>query len=404
MERQDRLEGVELRSAEARGGGAARPGGPGAGGGAIRVTPVRGRRDFDRFLKLPWKIYERDPNWVPPLLLDQKNVLDRRKHPFHQHAEVEYFLAWKGGEVVGRIAAIVNHAYVEFHDERTGFFGFFECVDDAEVAAALLRTAEGWVRERGMDRILGPMSFSTNEECPLAMLVEGFDRPPAVMMAYNPPYYPRLVEGAGYEKAKDLLAYFVDDPNPPERLRRGVARLQESEEIRIRPVDMKRFREEVAAIKGIYNSAWERNWGFVPMTDAEFDHLARQLRPIVNPNLCLIAEVRGEPAGFAVALPDYHQVLRHLNGRLFPFGLFKLLWYRRKIDGIRVITLGLKPGFRRMGLDAMFYLRIFEEGVKGGYRWAECSWILEDNWDMRRPLERLGARAYKTYRIYAKEL
>ncbi|MBI3797367.1 MAG: N-acetyltransferase, partial [Deltaproteobacteria bacterium] len=238
----------------------------------MRISPVHNRRDLQRFLKLPWRIYQGNSLWVPPLLFDLKKLLDPRKHPFHQHAEVQYFLAWRGEEVVGRIAAIVNHQYVQFHEDATGFFGFFESIDDQSVAVALLAAAERWVAERGMQRIRGPMNFSTNEEC--GLLVDGFQHPPAVMMPYNLPYVARLIETAGYTKAKDLLAYLLDDTTPPERLVRGVARLQRRHHITIRPINLRRFRQEVALMLEVYNSAWERNWGFVPMTTAEVDSLA----------------------------------------------------------------------------------------------------------------------------------
>jgi GNAT superfamily N-acetyltransferase len=366
----------------------------------VRVVPVHGRRDLKRFLTLPWRIYQDDPFWVPPLLYELKRLLDPRKHPFHRHAEVEYFLALRGDEVVGRIAAIVNRQYVEFHDEATGFFGFFESINDAEVAAALLGTAERWVSARGMGRIRGPMNFSTNEEC--GLLVEGFHYSPTVMMPHNPLYYSQLMKAAGYAKSKDLLAYLLDDTTPPERLVRGVERLRKGQDVTIRPINVRRFWEEIGSLQAIYHSAWERNWGFIPMTKAECDHFARQMRWIANPNLCLIAEARGEPLGFALALPDYNQALKHVDGRLLPFGLLKLLWYQRKINTARVLILGLKPGFRRRGIDAMLYLRLWEEAPKNGYPVVECSWILEDNWEMRRGLERMGARIYKTYRIYEK--
>jgi GNAT superfamily N-acetyltransferase len=365
---------------------------------------VRGRAKLRRFIRLPWRLYSGDAAWVPPLIADVRAILDRRRHPFHRHAETEYFLAWRGREPVGRIAATINHRHDEFHGERAGFFGFFETEDDEDVARALLAAAEAWLRERGATFCRGPLSFSTNEEAGLGVLIDGFEHPPVIQMAHTLPYYPRLLESAGYVKAKDLLAYLIDNEDPPERLVRGVERLQRAERIRIRPLDVKRLSEEVVRIKAIYNSAWERNWGFVPMTEAEFDHLARKLRPVVDPNVCLIAEVDGEPVGFALALPDYNRALRYTNGRLFPFGVLKLLWHRKKIDGVRVLTLGVTPGYRKKGLDAMLYLKLFRNGVPRGYRWAECSWILEDNWEMRRGLERMGARVYKTYRIYEKSL
>lgn len=387
--------------------GSARPdGGARSIGGeaGLRVERVRSRRELGIFLKLPWRIYAADPVWVPPLLSDQKKVLDPR-HPFHAHAEVACFLAWRGGEPVGRIAAIANHRYNEFHGDRTGFFGLFESVDDADVAAALLATAEEWLRARGLERALGPMNFSTNDELfSPGVLVDGFERPPSIMMAHTPPYYAALLEGAGYTGAKDLVAYWLAGERPPERLLRGIARLQRSEGVVVRSLDLRRFDEEVRAIQDVYHSAWERNWGFVPMTDAEFAHLAKSFRPVVEPRLCVIAEVDGQAVGFALTLPDYHQVLKRLNGRLLPFGLLKFLWYRRKIDAARVLTLGIRPGYRHRGLDAMMIVRIWEQAVELGYAQGECSWILEDNWDMRRGIERVGGQVYKTYRVYEKAL
>ena len=357
--------------------------------GSVDVRPVTGRGDLRRFLRLPWSIYRDDAAWVPPLLVEQRKLLDRRKHPFHEHADVEYFLARRGERVLGRIAAIVNHRHVEFHDEKAGFFGFFECVDDVEVAAALLRRAEDWVRARGMELMRGPMNFSTNEEC--GLLVDGFDMPPMIMMTHNPPYYARLLEACGYSKAKDLLAYYLVDDGVPERLLRGAERVQQRAGATIRPIELKRLRGEVEIIRDIYNSAWERNWGFVPMTDAEFDAMAAQLKQIVNPEICVIAEVAGEPVGFALGLPDYNQAIRHTNGRLLPFGIFKLLWHARRIDAARVITLGVKPSHRRLGLDAMMMLRIWQKGTAAGYHRGRIA-------------ERLGGFVYKTYRVYDRPL
>ncbi|MBA4159552.1 MAG: N-acetyltransferase [Gemmatimonadetes bacterium] len=371
----------------------------------MRVREIAAGESLRRFVDLAWKINAADPHWVPPLRMSLNATLDRRKHPFHRHAEVAYFLAERGGEAAGRIAAIVNHRHNEFHEEKTGFFGFFESVDDPQVADALLGAAAEWLRARGMERMRGPTSFSTNEEAPLGVLVEGFDSAPFIMMAHNPPYYDRLLMDAGLRKAKDLLAYYLDDVNPHERLRRGVERIAKREGVAVRPLNMRRFKEDVDIIKSIYNAAWTRNWGFVPMTDEEFDYVAKDFKPIVDPNLCLIAEVKGEPVGFSLALPDINQVLKKIpGGRLFPFGIFHFLREKRRMRGIRVITLGFRPGYQHQGLGALLYLRGWQTGAERGYRRGEASWILEDNLDMRRPLENMGADPYKRFRIYEQPL
>jgi GNAT superfamily N-acetyltransferase len=369
------------------------------------VAPARDAASLNRFIRLPWRIYAHDPAWVPPLRADVRKVL-RADHPFHQHADAEFFLAVQDGEPVGRIAAVVNHQYNTFHETRTGFIGLFESIDDPAVAEALLRTAADWLRDRGMSEAIGPFNLSTNDELySPGILLDNFARPPVLMMAHNPPYYAALFEAAGWEKERDLLSYWLEDRRTPQRLIRGVERLTGSiDGLVVRQLDMKRLPEEVERIKDVYNSAWERNWGFAPLTDAEIARLARDLKPIADPRFALIAEVHGAPVGFALALPDYNQALRHLNGRLLPFGFLKLLWHRRHIDGLRVFTLGLKPEYHRRGIDALFYLRIYQNGIDAGYRSAEASWILEDNWGMRRALERLGAFVHKTYRVYGTRL
>ena len=372
---------------------------------SVEIRAVRGRADLDRFIKLPYRIYRDDPNWVAPLLFDVRRLLDRAKHPFHQHADVEYFIAVRGDDVVGRIAAIVNHAHNEFYGDRLGFFGLFECVDDVEVARALFGAAEAWLRERGMDTVRGPMNLSTNEELSSpGILIDGFDTPPSVMMTHSPPFYSRLLEAAGYEKSQDLLAYWVDGRNKPEHLVKGLERLKGRQNVTIRTLDKKRLKEEVQRIKDIYNSAWERNWGFVPLTEAELDHMAKSLAPVVDPRLCAFAEVDGEPVGFLLELPDFNRALKPLKGRLFPFGLFRFLWNKRKIHVSRVITLGVRPEYRQRGIDAMLIMHTLTVGVDAGYVEGECSWILESNWQMRRGLERVGGRVYKTYRVYDKPL
>lgn len=373
--------------------------------GGVGVREVAGRADLERFLKFPWKIYEDDPLWVPPLLSDVRAALNPAKHPFHEHADVALFLARRGSTVVGRIAAVVNRAHNEFHGDTLGFFGLFESTDDQGVADALLTTAEDWLRARGMTAAQGPMNLSTNEEvCSPGVLIDGFHRPPALMMAHTPAYYAQLITRAGYAKAKDLLAYWFESEVTPPRLQRAYDRLLRDGRVKLRSLDVRRFDAEVETVRDIYNSAWERNWGFVPMTGAEITHMAKQLKPVVEPKLCAFAEVDGEPVGFVLGLPDFNVALKHVNGRLFPFGVAKLLWYKRRIAHCRTITLGLKPGFRGRGLDALLIAHLFMEARKVGIWKGECSWILEDNLDMRHGLERSGAFVDKTYRLYEKPL
>lgn len=372
----------------------------------VRVDSVRSRSDLQDFIRFPWKVYSEDPAWVPPLIREQKKLLDRSRHPFHQHAEVEYFLAWQNGEVVGRVAAILNYRHNEFHSENTGFFGFFEVMEDTAASDGILSAAEEWLAERGMDTIVGPMNFSTNDESHSpGILLDSYDKAPFVLMAHGRPYYPGLIEGAGYDKAKDLLAYWIPSNEPPARLTKAVERLEKGiDGLHIRQVDLKKLPEEVELVQSIYNSAWERNWGFVPLTQAEIDHLAAELKPILEPGYVLLAFIHGEPVGFSLTIPDFNQTLRHANGRLFPFGLAKVLWHARRIDRGRVFALGLKPGYRKKGIDAVFYLKTFQAGRELGHTTGESSWILEDNWEMRRALERTGAEVYKTYRVYEKAL
>jgi GNAT superfamily N-acetyltransferase len=371
----------------------------------VVIRPVRGKRELAQFMKLPWSVYQDDPVWVPPLLHDVKQLLDRDKHPFHRHADVELFLAWRDRRPVGRVAAIVNRSHNEFHEDRVGFFGLFECEDDEAVARALLQAAEVWLRDRDMDRARGPMNLSTNDELySPGVVVDGFDQPHRVMLAHTPRYYARLLEASGFQKANDLIAYELPGEPLPPRLVAMSERITQRTGVTIRPLDMRRYNEEVALVQSIYVSAWERNWGFTPITPDEIQHLARSLKPALLPRLCGIAEVDGEPVGFGLALPDYNQVLRRVNGRLLPFGFLKLLWYKRTIDVGRVLTLGLKPDWRNTGIHAVLMLYLLREGVNAGLQTGDCSWILEDNTMMRRVLERAGASAYKTFRVYEKAL
>jgi GNAT superfamily N-acetyltransferase len=366
------------------------------------VRVVENKKALKEFIKFPWHIYRNDPHWVPPLLTERKEFLNRNNNPFFKHADVVLYLAIKDDRIVGRIAGIINHNHIKTHNEKAGFFGLFECVNDREVAKILLDYVRDWLKSKGMEIMRGPANFSSNEDW--GFLLEGFDSPPVIMMPYNPPYYLELVEGYGMIKAKDLYAYFIDEtvPTPP-RVVRMAENIRKKERVKVRSLNMKEFDQEVAEIKQIYNSAWSKNWGFVPMTEEEFDHLAKNLKQIVDPQMVFIAEVNGKPAGFSLALPDFNQVLSRLSGRLLPFGILKLLWHtkiKNKIDGVRIITMGVVPEFQKRGIDTVFYLESYNVGVKRGYKWAEMSWILEDNFLMTRVLELLGAKLYKKYRLY----
>jgi len=370
---------------------------------SISVRPVSGTRELNRFITFPWKIYRGDPNWVPPLLIEQKGLLDTKKNPFFEHAEIRNFLAWRGRETVGRISAILDHHYNSFHDEKAGFFGFFESINEPAVSRALFTAAEQWVRDRGMNRLMGPTNPGTNHV--LALLIDGFDRPPVIQMPYNPRYYLELFADNGLEKAQDLYAYWMEDITPvSDKIKRVAELVRKRLKVTIRSLAVKRLKEEVQLIKEVYNDAWERNWGFVPWSDAEIQAVGRDLKMVVDPDLVMLAYVNDELAGFSLSLPDVNQALMHLNGRLFPFGLLKLLAYTKKINQIRVLALGVKKKFQNMGLDALFYYETYTRSTSHGFHAGEFSWILENNMPMRNAMEKWGARIYKTYRMYGKAL
>lgn len=365
------------------------------------VREVATTRDRDRFIRFPWTLYRNDACWVPPLISECRVFLDPARNPFFEHAEAKLFLAVDpAGAVRGRIAAVVNRRHIEIHGEKTGFFGLFECVNDHAVAAALFDAAAGFLRSRGLTVMRGPENLSINDD--LGLLIEGFDSPPAIMMPHNPPYYAALIEARGFRKAMDLLAYYEDigPTSIPDSVKLGIERCRERYQFRIRQVNMSRFEEDLRTIHSLYSRAWERNWGAIAMTEKEFAHLAAQLKPAVDPDFCLIAEVGGETAGFSLALPDFNQVLIKLNGRLFPFGFLKALWYRRHIDRLRVITLGTLRKFRHMGIDSCFYYENWKRALAKGMTRAEMSWILETNAPMNNALTKLGYRVYKRYRLY----
>jgi len=370
----------------------------------MKVRLVKGAKDLSAFIELPYRLHRANPDWVPPLRFDVRARLNRKKNPFFEHGEADYFLAERGGEVVGRIAAISNRLHNETHGDATAFFGFFECVNDRLVSRALFDVASRWARDRGFEVLRGPASFSTNDEC--GLLVEGFEGPPTMMMAHNPPYYVDLVESARFVKAKDLWAYSSNLGPVPERLVRAAEVICRRTGVTVRQADPKRFQAEIANLKQGYNDYWESNWGFVPMTAAELNHMARQLKPLFDPGMVLFAEKEGRVVAVLLSLPDVNELLRsNRSGRLFP-AIFRVLWglRRKRITRMRLLMLGVLPGYRGKGVDAVLTSRLWSNVRARGIEWSEAGWILEDNPAMSNATERLGFSRYKTYRIYDRAL
>ena len=364
----------------------------------IQIKKVESKSELKKFIHLPWQIYRNDPNWVPPLLAEEKEQFDRNKFPFFKHSEAEFFLALRQNKPVGRIAAIINNNHNKFHDEKTGFFGFFECIDEQKAADGLFAAAKEYVKSKGMNILRGPMNYSTNDTC--GVLVKGFDTPPFVMMPHNPAYYSKLIENGGFIKTKDLFAYYLTNRIFSKRVVDAAKKIAKRYNVKVRNADIKNLDNEIEKVRKIYNSAWGKNWGFVPMTNEEFDFMAKKLRHVLDPRICLFAEIEDETVGFSLALPNWNQVLITMNGRLFPLGIFKLLFGKKKINQLRVITMGVIEEHRRKAIDVLLNVRMLEEGVPAGMPEGEMSWILEDNAAMNKGLQTLGADPYKTYRIY----
>jgi len=373
----------------------------------VEITQVASKGERDAFIKFPWRIYQDDPAWVPPLLLERKEFLDQKKHPFFDHGTAALFLAHSGGEIVGRIMASDDPNYNAFHQSNVGCFGLFECVNDPAVAAALFEAGANWLRARGRDEIMGPIDYSTNYVC--GLLVEGFDFPPTLLTAHNPPYYPALIEGLGFNKVIDFYAWWFSEPaRAATRLRRLAASLRKRDAATIRQGNLNNFRAEAGRLREIYNDAWKENWGFVPFTEKEFEFMAKELKQLVVPEFTLIAEVGDEPVGFILCVPDINVAFRKINGRLtsygLPIGLAKLLYHKSRIRTARLIALGVKPKYRRGGIAEMLVLRIIEDAmIKRGFT-GELSMTLEDNHLINRFLAAIGAKKYKTYRIYRRRI
>lgn len=370
----------------------------------VKIRTVETKADFNKFVKFPWKIYSNNPNWVPPLLYDVKKVLNKKKNPFFNHAEMELFLAEKEGSLVGRIAAIKNDLHNQEHNDKVGFFGFFESINDQEVASALFDAAGDWLKSKGLTDMRGPANPSVNDI--YGMLIEGFDDPPRLLMPYNPEYYTTLLDNYGFKKAKDLYAWKIskEKMETNDKIKRVAdIALQRSNAI-VRKLNMKDFDNELEKVKYVYNKAWEPNWGFVPLTDEEIDALAADLKPLVDPNLVLFCEIEGKTVGFALVMPDYNFVFKEMNGRLLPFNFIKLFTKAKKIPWARIIILGIIPEYQRRGLDAAMYYEVMVRAAKRNIYRGEASWVLEDNEMMNKGAQTMRGDLYKKYRVYQKEL
>lgn len=369
----------------------------------ILVRPVGSRKDLRNFIHFPWNVYRDDSRWVPPLIIDVKEKLDVKKNPFFEHAERELFLAYRDDEIVGRVVGIVDQNHNAFHDEKIAFFGMFESLNDNDAAIALLDAVAAWGKERGMDTLRGTVNLSLNDEC--AFLIEGFDSRPTVMMPYNPRYYADLMEACGAAKAKDLYAFMMSrDHETTEKVKAIVHQIRQTSAVTCRPLNKKNIDEEADKIVYVYNHAWEKNWGFVPWTEHEMSHTVKTLKQIADFDLVILAEDEGKPVGFAFALPDYNEVLAKMNGRLYPFGIFKLLLGRKKIKGMRALVFGILKDYRNTGVSYLLYSELEKQGLRKGYEWCEMSWLLEDNEQVNRFCASIGGKLYKKYRIYEKKI
>lgn len=369
------------------------------------VTVVSSKDERKRFVDFLYTFYENAEHWIPPLRMDQKKLIDTDKNPFFENAEIQLFMAEKDGNLVGRIAAIIDHRFNDFHNSRTGHFGFFECIDDQHTANLLFRVASDWLRDKGMNKVIGPASPSMMDT--IGVLIDGFDKDPYVLMPYNFDYYDRLIKGAGFEKEMDLYAYLVDTETVSlDRMNRAMNIVKKRlPNIEIRPVDLKNLKSEIRIVREIFNKAWKKNWGFIPLSEAEFDAVAKDLKFIIDTDYAHIAEMNGKPVGFSIGIPNINEILRTMNGKLFPFGIFKLLWKKKKLNSLRTALMGVVPEHQGKGIDALLHHRSIQNGLRGENKTeSELSWVLESNPEMIRVAERIGGKLDKTYRMYSKSL
>ena len=370
----------------------------------IEVRPVKSKKELKEFIMLPFRLYKNDPNWVAPLISDQKKFFNPSKNGYYDHSQVELFLAWEGAKVIGRMSAQTNTQHNIEHQDKVGFFGFFECEDNQQAADALFARALEWNKSMGMDTLRGPMNFSVNEEC--GLLVDGFNSPPYIMMTHHLPYYEKLLLNAGFHKAKDLYAFIFEVGPLPEKIERTAQYVMKRNSCTVRTLskDKKQLRRDILTVFEIYRKAWQYNWGAVPMTEGELDHLVKTLLPLVEPDLVLIAEVKGEPAGFSLSMPNYNEVLKVMNGRINPITMLKAYLKSKHITTARTLTMGVIKEYQNRGIDLVMHYYSFKNGFPKGYKQSEISWVLEDNVMMIREAELFNARIHKTYRLFDKEI
>ena len=368
----------------------------------LRVEKITYPEKIKEFIDFPHDLYAGDPNYVPELFIAQKDMLNPKKHPFYEHSKLQLFLAYKDRKIVGRIAAIRNNNHNQFTGNKDGFFGFFESINDYEVAKLLFDAAADWIRKEGLQAVIGPCSFSTNEI--FGWHIDAYDLPPMISIAYNKDYYPGFADRYGFTKNTDHFAYYLSDQSVSEKSMRVSEAFEtrlKAKGITIRTVNMKKFKEEAEKAHQVYNAAWGKNTGFVPMTYNEFMHLCNDMKTVMEPELCFVAEHEGKFIGFSFSFPDINQVLKDVKrGRLLPFGIFKLLFDRKKINKMRIVVLGVIEGYRKLGIEACFYARTISYAKKNGIIGAEASLILENNEMMNQGLVNINAHIYKTYRVY----
>jgi hypothetical protein len=373
----------------------------------ITVRPAVSKKELNDFILFPYKLYKKilkNPSWPAPLRIDEKALFNRKKHPFYKHAELQEFLAYKNDQVVGRIAGIIDSHHHKYREEFVAYFGFFECINDKKAAFSLYDAVVSWATEKGMKKIIGPINLSTNHI--LGTLLNDFGGVPMIQVPFNPEYYPKLFDAYHFEKEKDHLAFCIrkDEFDLSDKMKRVVNTVQKNNRITFRTIDMKNFSKDVEIARELYNQSWKNNSDFVPWTHEEFLFLAKDLKLAIIPQLAFLALVDGKPAGISIALHNFNEIFVKMNGRLLPFGLFKLLIGKKKLTNFRLAVMGVLPKYRRMGIDALFVLETYKRGVEMGYTMAEASLILEDNFELVAMFKKWGIAAYRTYRVYRKML